>query len=149
MWGCLPCIWMRLWVSVKHFETKMIIIDTIKVMPPSFFRHSIFIWFFFFKISVFDLELFLVDNNLYGNLYGQIFQFGNHMISSLLFADDTVLIMPGPPACTGVVCSQVRSGWEENQQLHVWGCGSQRQNDACPLQVGGEVLPQVEEFKLF
>ncbi|KAI3353555.1 hypothetical protein L3Q82_020075 [Scortum barcoo] len=37
-------------------------------------------------------------------------RFGNHRISSLLFADDVVLvgfIRPGPSACTGAVCSRV------------------------------------------
>ncbi|KAI3356703.1 hypothetical protein L3Q82_003389 [Scortum barcoo] len=37
-------------------------------------------------------------------------RFGNHRISSLLFADDVVLIgfiKPGPSACTGAVCSRV------------------------------------------
>ncbi|KAI3365753.1 hypothetical protein L3Q82_000763 [Scortum barcoo] len=37
-------------------------------------------------------------------------QFGNHRISSLLFADDVVLLAssrPGPSACTGAVCSRV------------------------------------------
>ncbi|KAI3364402.1 hypothetical protein L3Q82_010826 [Scortum barcoo] len=48
-------------------------------------------------------------------------RFGNHRISSLLFADDVVLM-----ASSG-------------QDLQHGG--------VCPLQVGGEVLPQVEEFK--
>ncbi|KAI3372213.1 hypothetical protein L3Q82_022653 [Scortum barcoo] len=48
-------------------------------------------------------------------------RFGNHRISSLLFADDVVLLA------------------SSSQDL--------QHGVACPLRVGGEVLPQVEEFK--
>ncbi|KAI3355256.1 hypothetical protein L3Q82_017883, partial [Scortum barcoo] len=38
--------------------------------------------------------------------------------------------------------------WDENQHLQIrWGHGSRPERVACPLRVGGEVLPQVEEFK--
>ncbi|KAI3364414.1 hypothetical protein L3Q82_011205 [Scortum barcoo] len=46
-------------------------------------------------------------------------RFGNHRISSLLFADDVVLldfIKPGPSTCPGAVC-----GWDENEHLQIRG----------------------------
>lgn len=49
---------------------------------------------------------------------------------------------PWPPACAGTVCSRVRSGWYESQNLQVRGHGSLLEIDVFQ-QVGGEVLPQV------
>ena len=54
---------------------------------------------------------------------------------------------PGPPACPGVVCSWVWSGWDENQHLKSEAMVLNRKNVACSLWVGGELLPQGEEFK--
>ncbi|KAI3373481.1 hypothetical protein L3Q82_021949 [Scortum barcoo] len=55
---------------------------------------------------------------------------------------------PGPSACTGAVCSReceaagMRISTSKSEAMVL-----DRKRVACPLQVGGEVLPQVEEFK--
>ncbi|KAI3359031.1 hypothetical protein L3Q82_015433 [Scortum barcoo] len=76
--------------------------------------------------------------------------FGNHRISSLLFADDVVLL-----ASSGQDLQHVL-GWFaaecEAAGMRISTSKSEamvldRKRVACPLRVGGEVLPQVEEFK--
>ncbi|KAI3361882.1 hypothetical protein L3Q82_002204 [Scortum barcoo] len=93
------------------------------------------------------------------NLYGQDFRrsqgpegvrFGNHRISSLLFADDVVLMASSGQDLQHVLerfAAECEAGWDENQHLQIRGHGSRPEKGGCPLQVGGEVLPQVEEFK--
>lgn len=44
---------------------------------------------------------------------------------------------PGLLLCSGAVCNQVWPSWDENQHQKV----------VCPLLVGRETLPEVEEFK--
>ncbi|KAI3376588.1 hypothetical protein L3Q82_016470 [Scortum barcoo] len=56
---------------------------------------------------------------------------------------------PGPSACTGAVCSLFEC---EAAGMRISTSKSEamvldRKRVACPLRVGGEVLPQVEEFK--
>ncbi|KAL0194436.1 hypothetical protein M9458_012732, partial [Cirrhinus mrigala] len=68
--------------------------------------------------------------------------FGDHMISSLLFADDVVLLASSNQDLQ-------RALGRFAAQCEAAGMGistSNRKRVACPLQVGGESLPQVEEF---
>ncbi|KAK3519732.1 hypothetical protein QTP70_003707 [Hemibagrus guttatus] len=77
-------------------------------------------------------------------------QFGDHRISSLIFADDVVLLAPcsldlqHALGCFAAKCEtagmRVSTSKSEAMVLD-W------KKVACILQVGGEVLPQVEEFK--
>ncbi|KAK3533819.1 hypothetical protein QTP70_031294 [Hemibagrus guttatus] len=76
--------------------------------------------------------------------------FGDHRISSLIFADDVVLLAPSSldlqhalgrfAAESEVAGMRVSTSKSEAMVLN-------RKKVACTLQVGGEVLPQVEEFK--
>ncbi|KAK3540973.1 hypothetical protein QTP86_007687 [Hemibagrus guttatus] len=76
--------------------------------------------------------------------------FGDHRISSLIFADDVVLLAPSSldlqhalghfAAECEVAGMRVSTSKSEAMVLD-------RKKVACTLQVGGEVLPQVEEFK--
>ncbi|KAK3562016.1 hypothetical protein QTP86_024486 [Hemibagrus guttatus] len=77
-------------------------------------------------------------------------QFGDHRISSLIFADDVVLLAPSSldlqhalgrfsAECEAAGMRVSTSKWE--------AMVLDRKKVACTLQVGGEVLPQVEEFK--
>ncbi|KAK3532712.1 hypothetical protein QTP86_028082, partial [Hemibagrus guttatus] len=77
-------------------------------------------------------------------------RFGDHRISSLTFADDVVLLAPSSldlqhalgrfAAECEVAGMRVSTSKSEAMVLD-------RKKVACTLQVGGEVLPQVEEFK--
>ncbi|KAK3547842.1 hypothetical protein QTP86_031969 [Hemibagrus guttatus] len=77
-------------------------------------------------------------------------RFGDHRISSLLFADDVVLLAPSGldlqhalgrfAAEFEVAGMRVNTSKSEAMVLD-------RKKVACTLQVGGELLPQVEEFK--
>ncbi|KAK3512527.1 hypothetical protein QTP70_015639 [Hemibagrus guttatus] len=77
-------------------------------------------------------------------------RFGDHRISSLIFADDVVLLAPSSLdlqhalGCFAAECEaagmRVSTSKSEAMVLN-------RKKVACTLQVGGEVLPQVEEFK--
>ncbi|KAK3542721.1 hypothetical protein QTP70_000102 [Hemibagrus guttatus] len=77
-------------------------------------------------------------------------QFVDHRISSLIFADEVVLLAPSSLdlqhalGCFAAECEaagmRVSASKSEAMVLD-------RKKVACTLQVGGEVLPQVEEFK--
>ncbi|KAI3370288.1 hypothetical protein L3Q82_024461 [Scortum barcoo] len=76
--------------------------------------------------------------------------FGNHRISSLLFADDVVLMASSGQDLQHVLerfaaeceAAGMRISTSKSEAMVL-----DRKRVACPLQVGGEVLPQVEEFK--
>ncbi|KAI3359361.1 hypothetical protein L3Q82_002861 [Scortum barcoo] len=78
-------------------------------------------------------------------------RFGNHRISSLLFADDVVLMASSGQDLQHVLerfaaeceAAGMRISTSKSEEAMVLD----RKRVACPLQVGGEVLPQVEEFK--
>ncbi|KAI3354970.1 hypothetical protein L3Q82_004762 [Scortum barcoo] len=77
-------------------------------------------------------------------------RFGNHRISSLLFADDVVLMASSGQDLQHVLerfaaeceAAGMRISTSKSEAMVL-----DRKRVACPLQVGGEVLPQVEEFK--
>ncbi|KAI3377919.1 hypothetical protein L3Q82_009049 [Scortum barcoo] len=66
-------------------------------------------------------------------------RFGNHRISSLLFADDVVLLASSSQDLQHVLgrfAAECEAGWDENQHLQIRGHGSlDRKRVACPLQV--------------
>ncbi|KAI3356985.1 hypothetical protein L3Q82_003620 [Scortum barcoo] len=76
--------------------------------------------------------------------------FGNHRISSLLFADDVVLLASTSQDLQHVLerfaaeceAAGMRISTSKSEAMVL-----DRKRVACPLRVGGEVLPQVEEFK--
>ncbi|KAK3544435.1 hypothetical protein QTP86_012124 [Hemibagrus guttatus] len=77
-------------------------------------------------------------------------QFGDHRISSLIFADDVVLLAPssldlqhalGRFAAECEAAGMRVSTSKSEAMVLDW------KKVACTLQVGGELLPQVEEFK--
>uniref|UniRef100_A0A6Q2ZQA7 54 kDa nucleoporin n=1 Tax=Esox lucius TaxID=8010 RepID=A0A6Q2ZQA7_ESOLU len=77
-------------------------------------------------------------------------RFGDHTISSLLFADDVVVLAPSNQGLQHALgrfaaeCEAVGmkiSTSKSEAMVLSW------KRVACPLQVGGECLPQVEEFK--
>ncbi|KAI3363672.1 hypothetical protein L3Q82_001297 [Scortum barcoo] len=81
-------------------------------------------------------------------------RFGNHRISSLLFADDVVLLASSSSQdlqhVLERVCSRVKCGEAAGMRISTSKSEAMvldRKRVACPLRVGGEVLPQVEEFK--
>ncbi|KAK3526405.1 hypothetical protein QTP70_025434 [Hemibagrus guttatus] len=77
-------------------------------------------------------------------------QFGDHRISSLLFADHVVLLAPSSLdlqralGCFAAECevAGMRISTSKSEAMVL-----DRKKVACTLQVGGEFLPQVEEFK--
>ncbi|KAI3356554.1 hypothetical protein L3Q82_017759, partial [Scortum barcoo] len=77
-------------------------------------------------------------------------RFGNHRISSLLFADDVVLMVSSGQDLQHVLerfaaeceAAGMRISTSKSEAMVL-----DRKRVACPLRVGGEVLPQVEEFK--
>ncbi|KAI3377927.1 hypothetical protein L3Q82_009055 [Scortum barcoo] len=77
-------------------------------------------------------------------------RFGNHRISSLLFADDVVLLASSSQDLQHVLerfaaeceAAGMRISTSKSEAMVL-----DRKRVACPLQVSGEVLPQVEEFK--
>ncbi|KAK3542555.1 hypothetical protein QTP86_029613, partial [Hemibagrus guttatus] len=76
--------------------------------------------------------------------------FGDHRISSLIFADDVVLLAPSSLdlqhalGCFAAECEAagMRVSTSKSEAMVL-----DRKKVACTLQVVGEVLPQVEEFK--
>ncbi|KAI3362052.1 hypothetical protein L3Q82_012385 [Scortum barcoo] len=78
-------------------------------------------------------------------------RFGNHRISSLLFADDVVLMASSGQDLQHVLerfaaeceAAGMRISTSKSEAMVL----DRKEKVACPLQVGGEVLPQVEEFK--
>ncbi|KAI3369251.1 hypothetical protein L3Q82_007792 [Scortum barcoo] len=76
-------------------------------------------------------------------------RFGNHRISSLLFADDVVLMASSGQDLQHVLerfaaeceAAGMRISTSKSEAMVL-----DRKRVACPLRVGGEVLPQVEEF---
>ncbi|KAI3353681.1 hypothetical protein L3Q82_004834 [Scortum barcoo] len=77
-------------------------------------------------------------------------RFGNHRISSLLFADDVVLLASSSQDLQHVLerfaaeceAAGMRISTSKSEAMVL-----DRKRVACPLRVCGEVLPQVEEFK--
>ncbi|KAK3546351.1 hypothetical protein QTP70_025761, partial [Hemibagrus guttatus] len=77
-------------------------------------------------------------------------QFGDHRISLLIFADDVVLLassnldLQHALGCFAAECEAagMRVSTSKSEAMVL-----DRKKVACTLQVGGEVLPQVEEFK--
>ncbi|KAI3369961.1 hypothetical protein L3Q82_024762 [Scortum barcoo] len=72
-------------------------------------------------------------------------RFGNHRISSLLFADDIILLVSSNQDLQHVLgqfAAGMRISTSKSEAMVL-----DRKRVACPLRVGGEVLPQVEEFK--
>ncbi|KAI3370590.1 hypothetical protein L3Q82_007160 [Scortum barcoo] len=79
-------------------------------------------------------------------------RFGNHRISSLLFADDVVLLASSSQDLQHVLERFAAEPECEAAGMRISTSKSEamvldRKRVACPLRVGGEVLPQVEEFK--
>ncbi|KAK3507766.1 hypothetical protein QTP70_000218 [Hemibagrus guttatus] len=76
--------------------------------------------------------------------------FGDHRISSLIFADDVVLLassgldLQHALGCFAAECEAagMRVSTSKSEAMVL-----DRKKVACTLQVGGEVLPQVEQFK--
>ncbi|KAK3569250.1 hypothetical protein QTP86_026600 [Hemibagrus guttatus] len=77
-------------------------------------------------------------------------RFGDHRISSLIFADDVVLLAPSSLDLQHVLghfateceAAGMRVSTSKSEAMVL-----DRKKVACTLQVGGELLPQVEEFK--
>ncbi|KAK3548428.1 hypothetical protein QTP70_012986 [Hemibagrus guttatus] len=77
-------------------------------------------------------------------------RFGDHRISSLIFADDVVLLAPSSLDLQHALerfaaeceAAGMRVSTSKSEAMVL-----DRKKVACTLQVGGEVLPQVEEFK--
>ncbi|KAI3359348.1 hypothetical protein L3Q82_002626 [Scortum barcoo] len=77
-------------------------------------------------------------------------RFGNHRISSLLFADDVVLLASSSQDLQHVLerfaaeceAAGMRISTSKSEAMVL-----DRKRVVCPLRVSGEVLPQVEEFK--
>ncbi len=76
-------------------------------------------------------------------------RFGDHMISSLLFADDVVLLVPSDQDlrhALGRFAAECEAAGMRISTSKSKAMVPSRKKGACPLQVGGEVLP-VDEFK--
>ncbi|CAL9687123.1 unnamed protein product [Knipowitschia caucasica] len=77
-------------------------------------------------------------------------RFGDHRISSLLFADDVVLLAPTNQDlqhALGRFAAECEAAGMRISTSKSEAMVLNRKKVPCPLQVGGEVLPQVEEFK--
>ncbi|KAI3357182.1 hypothetical protein L3Q82_015643 [Scortum barcoo] len=78
-------------------------------------------------------------------------RFGNHRISSLLFADDVVLLASSSQDLQHVLerfaaeceAAGMRISTSKSEAMVL-----DRKRVACPLRVGGEVLPQVEAVQV-
>ncbi|KAI3362758.1 hypothetical protein L3Q82_001655 [Scortum barcoo] len=80
--------------------------------------------------------------------------FGNHRISSLLFADDVVLLASSSQDLQRVLTERFAAeceaaGMRISTSKLAEAMVLDRKRVACPLRVCGEVLPQVEEFKAY
>ncbi|KAK3535941.1 hypothetical protein QTP70_021242 [Hemibagrus guttatus] len=76
--------------------------------------------------------------------------FGDHRISSLIFADDVVLLAPSSldlQHALGHFAAECEAAGMRVSTSKSEAMVLDRKKVACTLQVGGEVLPQVEEFK--
>ncbi|KAK3566533.1 hypothetical protein QTP86_034036 [Hemibagrus guttatus] len=76
--------------------------------------------------------------------------FGDHRISSLLFADDVVLLAPSSldlQHALGRFAAECEAAGMMVSTSKSEAIVLDRKKVACTLQVGGEFLPQVEEFK--
>uniref|UniRef100_A0A671X7J4 Reverse transcriptase domain-containing protein n=1 Tax=Sparus aurata TaxID=8175 RepID=A0A671X7J4_SPAAU len=76
--------------------------------------------------------------------------FGNHWISSLLFADDVVLLAPSNQDlqhALGRFAAECEAAGMRISTSKSEAMVLDRKKVACSLRVGGEFLPQVEEFK--
>ncbi|KAK3540137.1 hypothetical protein QTP70_026880 [Hemibagrus guttatus] len=77
-------------------------------------------------------------------------QFGDHRISSLIFADDVVLLAPSSldlQHALGRFAAECEAAGMRVSTSKSEAMVLDRKKVACTLQVGGEVLPQMEEFK--
>ncbi|KAK3569880.1 hypothetical protein QTP86_006752 [Hemibagrus guttatus] len=77
-------------------------------------------------------------------------QFGDHRISSLIFADDVVLLASSGldlQHALGRFAAECEAAGMKVSTSKSEAMVLDRKKVACTLQVGGEVLPQVEEFK--
>ncbi|KAK3548003.1 hypothetical protein QTP70_001912 [Hemibagrus guttatus] len=77
-------------------------------------------------------------------------RFGDHRISSLIFADDVVLLAPSGldlQHALGRFAAECEAAGMRVSTSKSEAMVLDRKKVACTLQVGGEVLPQVEEFK--
>ncbi|KAK3543834.1 hypothetical protein QTP70_030081 [Hemibagrus guttatus] len=77
-------------------------------------------------------------------------QFGDHRIPSLIFADDVVLLAPSRldlQYALGRFAAECEAAGMRVSTSKSEAMVLDRKKVACTLQVGGEVLPQVEEFK--
>ncbi|KAK3518725.1 hypothetical protein QTP70_008916 [Hemibagrus guttatus] len=76
--------------------------------------------------------------------------FGDHRISSLIFADDVVLLAPSSldlQHALGRFAAECEAAGMRVSTSKSEAMVLDRKKVACTLQVGGEFLPQVEEFK--
>ncbi len=76
-------------------------------------------------------------------------RFGDHTFLSLLFADDVVLLAPSDQdlrKALGRFAAECEAAGMRINTSKSEAMVISRKNVACPLQVGGEFLPQVEEF---
>ncbi|KAK3527908.1 hypothetical protein QTP86_011240 [Hemibagrus guttatus] len=77
-------------------------------------------------------------------------RFGDHRISSLIFADDVVLLAPSSldlQHALGCFAAECEVAGMRVSTSKLEAMVLDRKKVACTLQVGGEVLPQVEEFR--
>ncbi|KAK3533462.1 hypothetical protein QTP70_022244 [Hemibagrus guttatus] len=77
-------------------------------------------------------------------------RFGDHRISSLIFADDVVLLVSSSldlQHALGRFAAECKAAGMKVSTSKLEAMVLDRKKVACTLQVGGEVLPQVEEFK--
>uniref|UniRef100_A0A6Q2ZFL9 ribonuclease H n=1 Tax=Esox lucius TaxID=8010 RepID=A0A6Q2ZFL9_ESOLU len=77
-------------------------------------------------------------------------RFGDHTISSLLFVDDVVVLAPSSQDlqhALGRFAAECKAVGMKISTSKSEAMVLSRKRVACPLQVGGECLPQVDEFK--
>ncbi|KAK3520789.1 hypothetical protein QTP70_032366 [Hemibagrus guttatus] len=77
-------------------------------------------------------------------------RFRDHRISSLIFADDVVLLAPTSldlQHALGCFAAECEAAGMRVSTSKLEAMVLDRKKVACTLQIGGEVLPQVEEFK--